>query len=329
MKKGTIQKIEKELDEKRKMPKELKEKVRAKIFTNAAIAICIILYFLFLFLGSANKTKGVRIIDLEIFSSIFLITSITLFEIAYKKDSETLAIHGIETLIVGIITLFLPYIIFELQPQYQIFYNLVGAYFGVYYIIKCICIAVKSKNNYSKSISDVKEIVKKEKRQIKDEDDKIKEPEQEKITENKEEPEKLVEEKKAEKKTVNKQKQAKTTKSKNNTKSTTAKKQTETKAKLTSKNKKESTTKAKETTKAKKQSETKGEKVANTKTTKKATTKNETKKEEKLESTVPKKRGRPKKQETIQKEENKAKAEEPKAENAPKKRGRPRKVVTQ
>ena len=31
MKKGTIQKIEKELDEKRKMPKELKEKVRAKI----------------------------------------------------------------------------------------------------------------------------------------------------------------------------------------------------------------------------------------------------------------------------------------------------------
>ena len=49
-----------------------------------------------------------------------------------------------------------------------------------------------------------------------------------------------------------------------------------------------------------------------------------TKKEE-----APKRRGRPKKQETIEKEETKAKVEEPKQENAPKKRGRPRKVVTQ
>ena len=43
----------------------------------------------------------------------------------------------------------------------------------------------------------------------------------------------------------------------------------------------------------------------------------------------PTRRGRPKKQETIEKEETKAKVEEPKQENAPKKRGRPRKVVTQ
>ena len=316
MKKGTIQKIEKELDEKRKMPKELKEKVRTKIFTNAIIAICLILYFLFLFLGSANKTKGVRVIDLEVFSSIFLVTSITLFEIAYKRDSGTLAIYGIETLIVGIITLFLPYIIFELQPQYQIFYNLVGAYFGIYYTIKCICIAIKAKNDYGKNISDVKEIVKKEKRQIKDEDDEVKgkEPKQKETTKNNPKSENLLEEKKVEKKETNKPKQAKSTKTKK-TKVTTA-----TKEQVDVKNK---TTKTNKTTK--KQAETKTKKTSSSKTT----TKPVTKKEETAESTAPKKRGRPKKQETIQKEENKEKAEEAKAENTPKKRGRPRKVVTQ
>lgn len=296
MKKATIQNIEKELNEKRKMPNNLKEEVRKKIFKNVVIAICIILYFLFLFLGSENKTKVVRITDLKIFSVIFLITTISLFETAYKKDNGELAIYGIEALIVAILTLFLPYIIFELEPQYQIFYNLIGAYFGIYYLIKCICIFIKSKNSYNKSISDVKEIVKKEKRERKYEDDDL----IEKTEEHKEilniKKKQSVEENIAEEKTKRKTSKKEEKETTEKEKSKTTKKATKPKDKTNIKTTKKSTKK-----------EVKGEPV-----------------EKKVETTP--KRGRPKKQETIEK--SKAKVEEAKVENTPKKRGRPRKVVT-
>ena len=57
MRKGTIQKIEEEINEKRKMPKEVKESLRKEIFTNIIICACLVAYFLFLFLGSVDKTK--------------------------------------------------------------------------------------------------------------------------------------------------------------------------------------------------------------------------------------------------------------------------------
>ena len=173
MRKGTIQKIEEEINEKRKMPKEVKESLRKEIFTNIIICACLVAYFLFLFLGSVDKTKAVRVIDLKIFSIIYLATSIILFEIAYKKDSGKIAIHGVEILLVAIMTLFLPYIIFELDSKYQKIYYFVGEYIAVYYVIKCICIAIIRKRKYSKDVSDIKEIIKKEKRIIKDEDEEI------------------------------------------------------------------------------------------------------------------------------------------------------------
>lgn len=173
MRKGTIQKIEEEINEKRKMPKEVKESLRKEIFTNIIICTCLVAYFLFLFLGSVDKTKAVRVIDLKIFSTIYLATSIILFEIAYKKDSGKIAIHGVEILLVAIMTLFLPYIIFELDSKYQKIYYFVGEYIAVYYVIKCIFIAIIRKRKYSKDVSDIKEIIKKEKRIIKDEDEEI------------------------------------------------------------------------------------------------------------------------------------------------------------
>ena len=91
MRKGTIQKIEEEINEKRKMPKEVKESLRKEIFTNIIICTCLVTYFLFLFLGSVDKTKAVRVIDLKIFSIIYLAASIILFEMAYKKHLKRIA----------------------------------------------------------------------------------------------------------------------------------------------------------------------------------------------------------------------------------------------
>lgn len=320
MRKGTIQKIEEEINEKRKMPKEVKESLRKEIFTNIIICTCLVAYFLFLFLGSVDKTKAVRVIDLKIFSIIYLAASIILFEMAYKKDNGKIAIHGIEILLVAIMTLFLPYIIFELDSKYQKIYYFVGEYIAVYYVIKCICIAIIRKRKYSKDVSDIKEIIKKEKRIIKDEDEEIiekpksvakskneeskresvSEKTKRKTTKKKTEPKKEVKENKSKK--IENEKNEKIKEQKNTEKKNTAKPKT-----IAKSTKKETVVKEPKTT-----------------TKKKVQKEIATKKEE-----APKRRGRPKKQETIEKEETKAKVEEPKQENAPKKRGRPRKVVTQ
>lgn len=164
MKKETISKIEEEINQKITLPNNIKEKVKKDVFTNIIIAISMIVYFTFLIMGSVGTVKSVRSVDFNIFSILLLSVSIYLFEIAYKKDNGTLAIYGVETLVVSIITLFFPYIIFELDEFSKKYYMIVSAYIAVYYIIKSIWIVSKAKKIHIKQSSDIKEIVKKEKR---------------------------------------------------------------------------------------------------------------------------------------------------------------------
>lgn len=163
MKKSTIEKIEKEIDEKSKLPDNIKDNIRKEVFTNILIAVIIILYFIFIVSGSIGTTKNVRTIDLNIFSILFLAIAITLFEIAYRKENVKLAVHGVESLVIAIFTLFLPYIIFELDETYKKYYLMSRIYIATYYSIKSIYISTKTKNTYMNSISDVNEILKKEK----------------------------------------------------------------------------------------------------------------------------------------------------------------------
>lgn len=311
MRKTTIEKIEKEIDEKTKLPKEIKDKIRKEVFINIIIASAIILYFIFIVLGSIGTVKSNRSIDLNIFSIIFLGITIILFEIAYRKDNGKLAMHGIEFLSVAIFTLFLPYIIFELNETNKKHYLVASIYIAIYYILKSIIIAIKTKNKYMNSnISDVKEIVKKEKtnRRIKEG---LKESERTKSTKNK-----------ATKKTqdVKQIKKEETTPKKSKTKKTETKNNKTKIIEQTTANKKE---KAKKEEIKNIEGETKKEgipkkrgrprkielKIDETKTT--------------IEQTAPKKRGRPKKID-IEEKENKTNESV-----APKKRGRPRKVVNE
>jgi len=262
MKKSTIEKIEKEINEKTKLPDNIKEKIKKEIFTNIVVASVIILYFIFIILGSAGSIKSVRTIDLNIFSILFLGIAISIFEISYRKDDGKLAMYGIESLIIAIFTLFSPYIIFELKGTNKKYYIVASICIAVYYILKSIIISVKIKNKYmNNNISDVKEIVKKEKVKRK-------------IKEDIEEIEEIKREIKDDKKT-----------NKEDKKITKSVKTDKTKAK-----------------------------------TKKEVEVEKDNKNEQEESTS-KKRGRPKKSETVKKENK------PKEENIPKKRGRPRKVA--
>ena len=162
MQNETIEKVEKEIVQKTTVPNELKEKIRREVFLNILLAIAIIVYFIFLMLGSIDTIKVSRSVDFKIFSLLLLFISIALFEIAYKKDNGKLAINGIEILLVAMVTLFLPYIVFELDSIHQKYYILSMSLIAIYYIIKSIIIGKKAKKAYVKAESDIKEITKKE-----------------------------------------------------------------------------------------------------------------------------------------------------------------------
>lgn len=72
------------------------KKMRKDMIRN--ILICIILNIYFLFIGLGVKTIPVTeyIMDLKTFSIFTVIIAVVIFEKAYKKDEDYLAIHGLE-----------------------------------------------------------------------------------------------------------------------------------------------------------------------------------------------------------------------------------------
>lgn len=158
MKEKVLEKMEK-INEGKKIDEKTKSKIKSIIFDNIIIAIDIVALFIILSISSNHIQKSVMTIICNSLSIIMLLYTIVLFELAYKKDSGKLAMHGIELLALSIITLFTSYMLLEIHTQ-QIF--LVGVYFTIYYVVKILYLCIKEKNKHVTDVSDIKEIVKKE-----------------------------------------------------------------------------------------------------------------------------------------------------------------------
>lgn len=158
MKKKELEKLDK-LNEEKKLTKEVKEKIAKKVLNNFLIAVNILLFFIILMIIAGNLNKELTILIYKISSVILLTFTLVLFEMAYKKDKDVLWIHGIEMLILSIITLLTPYIFID---KTGVFTSIVGVYYTAYYILKNLVIYKKEKNNYLREKSDIKEIIKKE-----------------------------------------------------------------------------------------------------------------------------------------------------------------------
>ena len=275
--------------------KEEKNKLYKKLFKNIMIAIIISIYFIFLNLGNINIDANIFLTDIKVFSIIILGISIIIFEKAYKNDSGELTINAIEILVLACHTLSLIYVtnIFKFDFKY---YVLTSSYiFSIYYTFKDIIIYTRENRKYLKQLSDISDIVKKEKPSKKKATKKSSNIEDTTSMESKNEVEIIdnnVKEEKIDEEENAKEIVEETTIPKNETKKSTSKKSTT----------KKSTTKGKTTAKSKTTKNTTTTKT--TKTTTKATAnskkKSEKQNDEKLEKSVeeenkPKRRGRPKK----------------------------------
>ncbi len=263
--------------------KEVSEKYMKKIYLNVLKAIIIVLYFFVLNVACENVNPQYLEKGIELCTMILLFISIFIFEWAYRKDNDDLAIQGIEILILSAYTLTTQHITKKFDFPLKN-YLLVASYiFAIYFILKCIVVYTKGRKEMAENLSDIKEIVQKDepvkKEATKKKKEDVKEEELEEIKEEKTQEIKETPKKKTTTKTATKKKATTTTP----TKKTTTARKTTSKSKSTSKNESTSESKANElekkpttrkTTGTKKKTETKKEteKKEGTTETKKKTT---------------------------------------------------------
>ena len=142
--------------------KEVKEKYLKEIYLNILKAIIIVLYFFVLNLAYENISTEYIELGIKIFTMIFLFIAIYIFERAYKKDDDNLAVQGIEILVLSAYTLTSRHITNKFNFEFKT-YSLVASYiFAIYFILKCIFIYTKGRKEEAENLSDIKEIVKKD-----------------------------------------------------------------------------------------------------------------------------------------------------------------------
>lgn len=142
--------------------KEVSEKYMKKIYLNVLKAIIIVLYFFVLNVACENVNPQYLEKGIELCTMILLFISIFIFEWAYRKDNDDLAIQGIEILILSAYTLTSQHITKKFDFPLKN-YLLVASYiFAIYFILKCIVVYTKGRKEMAENLSDIKEIVQKD-----------------------------------------------------------------------------------------------------------------------------------------------------------------------
>ena len=245
----------------KKFPKEISQEMLKKMLGSLLRAVGIMLYFIILNLAYSTMKQERLIGDIEVFAGAFLVAGIIFLERAYKNDNGSMAISGIEFLVLSLHSLSIMHVITLFKYEFS-FYLLTSSYvFSIYYVLKTIVLYTKGRREYLNSLSDISEIVKKEEPVIK-------------------------EAKKTKKET------AKTPKA-DETIDATNKKTTKSKTKISNEEKMEENSNNKKKATKSKGKKVKEEKAEGTQTEKNKTTKVEA---EEIKATGKKKRGRPKKE---------------------------------
>lgn len=151
--------VGKEIKQNKKLPNSELEKINSRVFYNICLAVVVMFYLNFVILGYTNIENSVFITDLKVFSIALLAVSIGLFEYAYKKDSGRFAIHGIEILMLALVTMILIYVELMWSDKFIYIAAFVIYVFAIYYVAKSIIIYSKMKKEYF--LTEMKEIIKK------------------------------------------------------------------------------------------------------------------------------------------------------------------------
>lgn len=150
--------------------KEIDKKYINKIYSNILKAVIIVFYFLIL---KANYENMIGTL-INVLTMIFLFISIYLFERAYKKDDGSLALSGVEALILSTFMLTIEHNLKKFNLEAKNYFLIALFTFAIYFILKSIIIYTKARKEVAENYSDIREIIKKDKPQKKEASKKIK-----------------------------------------------------------------------------------------------------------------------------------------------------------
>lgn len=162
--------MQQEIEEKRKLTKEVKDKIDSGVFFNFWLAVSIMIYMFFVNLIYIKWNMSDFQIFMKIYSLILTIIMIVFFEISYRKDNLKYALTGIELLILNILVTYIPYVYYNKNEIVRKLIMLLPVYYGVYYSIKNFIIYKKEQIKHESNLSDVREIIKDEKESYIDEE---------------------------------------------------------------------------------------------------------------------------------------------------------------
>jgi len=140
----------------------LKKPIVKDVITNVTYSLLVVIYFVF-FNTQVNVIDNKSLINyINISSMTFLVISVVMFEVGYRKDKFKIFINGIEFFILAIFTILIKHMPKVLGNTMQS-YTEIGIYiFVAYYITKLGVIYTKMRHNQLKDMSDIKDIVKEE-----------------------------------------------------------------------------------------------------------------------------------------------------------------------
>ena len=158
LEKKQLEAIEKERKKQKTISKVRKEKIDKNILENLCFGIAFLFYFIFLNLGAMHIRPEVYLVDLKVFSLVSIAITIGTYERAYHKDSGRIAIHGIELMVLSIITLIALYIQQTYPAILTDILNAVAVLYAVYFVMKSIIVHLEMKKVALKRASDIRKI---------------------------------------------------------------------------------------------------------------------------------------------------------------------------
>ncbi len=146
-----------EMKANKKMPELELKKMIGRIFQNILLAIIVMTYSNFIILGFMNIENSVFLTDLKVFSIAVLVIAVVMIEIAYKKKSGKIAVHGLEILVLSFLTMGLNYINLTWANKFIPITVLLAYVYAIYYVVKAAIIYCKMKKRYF--VESMKEII--------------------------------------------------------------------------------------------------------------------------------------------------------------------------
>lgn len=133
-----------------------------QIIKNLLKAVGVVCYFIVLSFAYTRMNLDRLVTDIEVFSGVFLVLGILVLEKSYKNENGSLAITGIELLVLSMHSLSIMHVIALFKCDFKTYMGISLIVAVVYYLFKGIISYTKERREYIKGLSDISEIVKEE-----------------------------------------------------------------------------------------------------------------------------------------------------------------------